>query len=131
RPKRSRRIVAGGRLDADDAAAGRQGARGERRAGEQPTAPTGREEIVERPDLLDELTRRSTLTGDDVRMIVRRDERQAALAGQPSSDRFAILMLSVVLDDLAAAPFRSAPLDRRRIGLHHDDPRDVEELPGH
>ena len=80
RPERSRRIVAGGRLDADHPAAGRHRVRGERRSRQQAAAAAGHEQEIERADLFDQLARGGALAGDDVRVIVGRDERQPALA---------------------------------------------------
>ena len=118
------------RLDADHPAAGRQRVRRDRRSREQTAAAARHEQEIERADLVEELARRRALAGDDVRVIVGRDEREPALARQPLADRFAILAVAIVEDDLAAVPFRRAALHRRRVGRHDDDARDVEQLAG-
>ena len=76
-----------------------------RRAREQAAAAARHEQEVERADFLEELARRRALAGDDVRVIVGRDERQAALVREPLADRFAILAVAIVEDDLAAVAF--------------------------
>ena len=130
RAKRPRRIVAGRRLDADDAAAGRQRAGGERGAGEQSAAAAGDEQQVERADLFEELARGRALARDDVRVIVGRNQREAALGGEPAADRFAVVALAIVEDDLAAVAFGGDAFDGGRVGRHDDDARDVEQLAG-
>ena len=130
RPERSRRIVSRRGLDADHLAARRQRRRGDRRAGQQSAAAAGHEEIVERADFFDQLARGRALAGDDVRVIVGRDQRQAALVREPAADRLAVLAVAIVEDDLAAVAFRGDALHGRRVGRHDDDARDVEHLPG-
>ena len=130
RPKRSRRVVSGRGLDADHLAAGRHGLGGDRRARQQTAATARHEQEVERADLFDQLTGGRALAGDDVRVIVRRDERQPALVGQTRSDGLADFAVAVVEDDVAAVPFRRDPLHGRCVRWHDDDARDAEDLPG-
>ena len=126
RSKRPRRIVSCRRLDADDAAAGRQFARGKRRAGEQPAASARHEQQIELADFLDEFARGRALAGDDVRVIVGRNDRQAALARQAAPDCFAIVALAIVEDDLSAVALRRHAFDGGRVGRHDDDSRNAK-----
>ena len=87
-------VVAGLGLDAVELAARRQRARGQRRAAEQAAAAEATKQRVERADLLEQLLGRRALPRDHVRMVVGRDQRQAALVGQPRADRLAVLACS-------------------------------------
>ena len=108
-------VVAGLGLDAVDPAAGAQRARRERRAGEQAAAAEADEQRVERADLLDQLLRRRALAGDHVRVVVGRDQRHAALLGEPAADRLAVFGVAVVEDDLAAVALGGGQLRGRRV----------------
>src|SRR5437763_260229 len=96
RPKRSCRIVTGRRLDADNAAAGRERARGDAASRQQASAATRNEQIIERPSFFEQFAGRRTLTSNDVGMIVRRDYREAAFGGEPAPDCFAVAAVAIV-----------------------------------
>ena len=74
--KRTLPVVARLGLDPDDATAGGQRLRGQRRACQQPASAEADQQQVERPGLLEELLGGRTLPGDDFRMVVGRDQRQ-------------------------------------------------------
>src|SRR5262249_21721936 len=76
------------------------------------------------------LPRGGALAGDDVRVIVGRNQRQPALRGEALPDGFSIFFVAVVEDDLAAVAFRRDLLHRRRIRRHDDDARNAEDLSG-
>jgi hypothetical protein len=61
-------------------------------------------------------------------VIERRDQRLAALVGEPAADRLAILGDAVVDHDLGAIAARRRQLDRRRIVRHHDRRGHAEQL---
>jgi hypothetical protein len=63
-------------------------------------------------------------------MIEGRDQRQPALRRKALPDRFAVLALAIVEDDLGAVLGRCRPLDGRGVGRHHDDAWDVEQAAG-
>jgi len=79
------------------------------------------------PRFFEQLDCGRALAGDDVGVIVRRDQRQAALGGQSASNLFAIFAMAVVQDDFAAVSLGRRSLDRRRVVRHDDDARDVEQ----
>ena len=100
RPERSRRIVARGGLDADHLAGWSERTGGERGAREQSAAAARDEEKVELADVLEQLTRGRALAGDDVGVIVGRDEREAAIASQSPADGLAVFLVAIVDDHL-------------------------------
>jgi hypothetical protein len=87
RLERPLRIVAFRRLDADGAAAGRQRFSSEGRARQQSAAAAGRQQQVERPGFVEQLQGRGAGAGDDLRVVERRDDREAPLGGQAPADR--------------------------------------------
>ena len=107
-----------------------QRARGDGAARQQPAAAAGNEQEIERAGLFEQLDGRRALAGDDVGVIVGRNHDEAALVRDAAAQRFAIVALAVVEDDLAAVSFGRLALDRRGVGRHDDDARDVEQLPG-
>ena len=129
-PKRSRRVISGGWFDADDAALGSHRRGRESTAGKQPAAAAGDEQHVEAGDVFAELEPGRSLSRDDGRIVVRRDQGEAALDRQPAPDRFAVVTIAVVQHDLRAVAFRGRALHGRRVVRHDDDARDVEKLAG-
>src|SRR5213076_706324 len=71
---------------------------------------------IERPRFVEQLEGRRALAGDDVGMIIGRNDREAAFTRNAMSDGFAVVALAIVEDDFAAVFFRRRPLDRRRVG---------------
>jgi len=88
------------------------------------------EQNVERSHLFEQLPRGGALAGDDVRVIVRWDEREPTLGGEARADGFAVFALAIVEDDLAAVAFGRHALDSGRVRRHHDHPRDIEDSAG-
>ncbi len=103
---------------------------GDRATGQQPAAAAWHQQIIERAGVLDQLLRRRTLPGDDVRMIERRNHRHAAAAREFVGDRLARIALAVVEHHLGAIAARALGLHRRRIVGHDDDGRDAEQSAG-
>lgn len=99
----------------------------EGRARQQSAAAAGDQQQVEFADLVDQFQRRGALAGDDGGVVVRWDQRQAALLGQSATDVLTRLMLGVVFDHLSAVVSRRRLLYGGRVGGHHDRPRDAEE----
>ena len=99
-----------------------------RRARQQPAAAARDEEEIEGAGLFDQLARRGARAGDDVRMVVGRDDAQPAFRGDAPPDCFAVVAFAIVGDDRRAVGFRGGPLDRGRVGRHHDDGWDIQEL---
>src|SRR5690606_12195458 len=120
-------VVAGLRLYAVDRATGRQRGRGQRATRQQPATAEADEQRVERANVLEELERRGPLAGDDGGVVVRREQRQRALGGEPARERLAILCKAVVGDDLAAVFARGGELGRGRV-RRHDDRRAYAEF---
>src|SRR6185369_710053 len=112
-------IVAGLRLDAIEPRLRRESARGEGTAGEQPSPAEAHEERVEGADLLEKLLRGRALAGDDMRMVIGRDQRHAALLRELRADGLAVLAVAVVEDDLPAVALRGGHLRGRRVLGHH------------
>src|SRR5437870_2115917 len=79
---------------------------------------TGHEEKVERTDFVNQLTGGGALAGDDVRVIVGWNQRQAAFGGEPPADGLAILVVAIVEDHLAAVAFGCDAFHRRRVRRH-------------
>ena len=88
------------------------------------------EQGVERAGFFDQLHRGRALAGDDVRVVVRRDQREAALFGQTLADRFAVFAVAVVDDDLAAVASGRRDLRRRRVVRHDDGRRQADQACG-
>ncbi len=84
-------VVGGLRLDADDPGVRVQRLGGGRGAGDEPAAPDGDEEQVERAGVLDELEGRGALAGHDERIVVGVDDRRAALGRQRGGERLAVI----------------------------------------
>ena len=124
--KRPLPVVARLGLDAVELALRRQRTQRQRGPAEQAAATQAHEHRVELADLLHQLQRRGALAGDDIRMVVGRDQRQAALARQPTADRLAIFGVAVVHHDLGAIAARCRHLGTRRIVRHHDGGRDAQ-----
>ncbi len=120
-------VVAGLRLDAEQLARRRQGARAQRAAGQQPAAAQRDEQRVERADLLEQFLGHRPLAGDDVGMIERRDQREAALCRQCAADLLAILGVAVVGHDGGAVAARRVDLGSRRVRGHHEGRRDAQQ----
>ena len=85
---------------------------------------------VERADVVQQFERGGALAGDDVRMIVGRNQSQPAVLREPSPDGLAILAIAIVENDLTTVRCGSHSLDFRRIRRHHDHAWDVEQLAG-
>jgi hypothetical protein len=81
---------------------------------------------IEISDVFKQLARRRPLSRDDVRIVVRRDEGEAAFFRQPAADGFAVVAIAVVRDDFGAVAFGGRALHRRRVVGHDDDARDVQ-----
>jgi hypothetical protein len=80
---------------------------------------------IELTGQLEELARGRTRSGDHLRMIVRRDDRQTLVRGEARADLLAALGVAVVEEDLAAVLPGRAHLGRRSILRHHDRRRDA------
>ena len=93
-----------------------------------PPPPTGVMQHVEVGHILEKLQRRRALPGDDVRMVERRDDGQAALVGQLPRNRFAVARQPVVEHDLCAIAARRVDLDLRRVRRHDDGRGDAQHL---
>src|SRR5438067_368619 len=102
RPKRSCCIVTCGWLDADDATLGAQALRGERGTAEQSAAAAWDQQHIEHADLLQKLEGGRAGAGHDLRVIVRRNDGEAAIGGELPADRLAVVAFAIVEHDLAA-----------------------------
>ena len=109
---------------------GRERFGSKRRAREQPAAADADEQHVEGADLLDQLLGGGALSGDDVRVVVGRDEGEPAFLGQLEPDGLAVLLVAVVENDLAAIALGCRDLHRGGVLRHDDDGRDLLQLPG-
>ena len=79
--------------------------------------------------MLEELRRRRPLPGDDIGVIVGRNDGGAALPGQPTRNVLTVLAVAIVSHHLAAVAEGRLHFRRRRI-FGHDDGRLNAEHPG-
>ena len=132
RPERSRRVVGRGRLDADTRHAGASARAASADPDSSPPPPHGTSSRSSGPTSSMSSRAAVPCAGDDVRVVVGRDDGQArARDADAPSDRLAILAVAVVRHDLAR---RSASVAARftagaSVG-HDDDARDAEDLAG-
>jgi len=68
------------------------------------------------------------LAGDHVRVVVRRDQRQALFLCQSPADRFAVFLVAVIDDHVAAVAFGGGHLRGRSVVRHDDGGRDAEQV---
>ena len=122
-------VVAGLRLDAVELAVGRQRAGRQGRSGEQATTAETHEQCIERTDLLEQFHSRSALSGDDIGMVIWRDQCHAVLLREVAADLLAIIDIAVVEHDVAAVASGCGDLRGRRV-VGHDDGRRHTEQPG-
>lgn len=85
--------------------------------------------------VLEEFECGGALTGDDIGVVIRRDDGEMAFLGDACSDLLAELGVAVVEDDFRAGEIGEvrggcAAFDFRGIGRHDDDGGEVEESPG-
>jgi hypothetical protein len=78
-------------------------------------------------DFIEQIQRRRTCSGDDVRVIIRRDEREAAFRREPTADRFAIFLVTIVGHDVAAVAFGCGYLRGGRVVRHDYGCRDLQQ----
>ncbi len=124
-------VVAGLRLDADTPGSPATARlRGQRRAARAGRRRRGRRAgRSSAPTSSNSSLRRRALPGDHVGVVVRRDQRQAALGGEPPADRLAVLACS----GRRRRPRRRSPrvaatFDGRRVVRHDDRRRHAEQL---
>src|SRR5215203_373700 len=115
--------------DLDDAATRRALPRRKRTAGEKAAAAERGEEDVEVADLVDQLEGRRALAGDDIRVVVGWDERQAALGGELRPEHVAVVLVAVEVHDLRGVAARRRDLHRRRVLRHQHRDGHALELP--
>ena len=115
------------RLDADDPDPGRSAFAAVEQPAISPPPPIGTTSSVEVGRVLEQLERGRALAGHDARVVVRRDERQAALLGERAPERLAVLGVAVVGDDLGAVAARRRELGGRRVLRHHDHGAGAEQ----
>ena len=125
RPSRSDSPRVGGqlRLDADHPRARAQRPDRDRDAARQPAAADRDEDRRDVRQVLGDLQPDRALAGDDPVVVERRDDRQAALGGDPLGDALALLARRPDDDDLGAVGLDPGLLQRGRVGRHDDDGR--------
>lgn len=82
------------------------------------------------PRLLDELLGRRALPRNDVRMIVRRNQRETVTLGQLAADALAVFGITVVGHDVRTVAARGRDLGSRRIQRHDDRCGNTQQLRG-
>ncbi len=75
---------------------------------------------AKRRHVFGDLLAHRALARDHQRIVVRRHQRRAALAGDVAGDRFTVLAVAVVQHHLGAVGLGALALGERRIGRHHD-----------
>ena len=102
--------------------------------GHQPAAACGHDHGI-RPAtdgaaLAHDLVPHGPLPGDDVKIVVRLDQRRPPLLRDALAERLARLAGTIVEHDLRPVAARARDLHRRRIPRHDDDRRYADELGG-
>ena len=115
------------RFDADDPGARAEGVDGRRDTGCEPAAADRDEDRGDVRQVLDDLEAARALAGDDPIVVVRRDDREAALGRDPLGDDPALRACRPNDDDLGSVRGDTTRLELRRIGRHDDDRRRAEE----
>jgi len=129
RSKRLRERIGVVRLDRNDLDVRRRdGADVGGHAGEEAAAADGDEDGVELADvgLAQELDGGRALTGDDVRVVERRDEGEAVELGETAALALRVVKVGAVEDDLCAEALDVLVLDRGRVERHDDGAGDAE-----
>ena len=120
-------VIAGLGLDPDHLAGRVHRLCRHRAAGQQPATTEADQQQIQFAGLLDQFPGGRALPGHHVRMVVRRNQRQAAFGCQLLADGLAVLGIAVVEDHLAAIAARGFDLDCRRIFRHHDHSPDAKQ----
>jgi hypothetical protein len=83
---------------------------------------------VQRPHFFQQLLGRRALPCNHVRVIVRRNQRQAVLGRQVAADLLAVFLVAVINHHLRAIALGGSDLGRRRIMRHDDGGRNAQQL---
>src|SRR5439155_21749633 len=105
---------------AEDPNRGAEAFGGDGAAGKQTAAPDRSNQRVQLRRLFEQFKRGRTLSGDDQRVIERRDERGAGLLSYGGRDLFTILAVAIVSDYRGAIAPRRRQLGAGSVGRHHD-----------
>ena len=123
-------VVARQGLDTDHLAVGRQGTGCQRAASQQAATAQADEQGVQLAHFLDQLLGGRALAGDDVGMVVRRHQGQAALLCDPLAQRLAVFGETVVHDDLGTVAAGGGHLAGGCVLRHQHHGGHVEDLRG-
>ncbi len=113
-------VIACLRFDTDHLASGRQCTRGQGTAADQATTADADKQGVERTYLLKQLLGCSSLAGNHVRVVERRDQCHAALARQCGGKLFAVLREAVEQHHLGTITARGSNLGLGCVGRHQN-----------
>jgi hypothetical protein len=112
-------IVALLRLDANHADSRPQVLGGDRAPRDQPSAPNGHNQGVQIGNFLQQLQRGSSLSGNDPRMIERRNQCGSGFCCDAGPNGRAVVAEAVIFDDRRTLRPRGFEFGARRIRRHH------------
>ncbi len=118
-------VVGADGLGTEDTRRAVTAAHGDGRPGEETAAAHRRHHDVELGHVLEELERRRALSGDDVGMVVGRDQRAAGACQHLRRGRLPRRLVRLALDDVAAVLIHRAPLHGVGVPRHDDVRRDA------